>query len=178
MLTWPRQASAEDHRHGPGPVHADLRYGGQLPVPSGSGCGDAHAPELPQLRPAAAHLHCLAQLQKRSETAALNSTHANAKLSTLTYIRFWSENANISENHHLRHYLQGPVRIFYKCILPTVDSLRISYFYTYFERWKQGYATLLLSPIQPIKISDYFKEERMERRMEVFKQALVFLTIH
>lgn len=53
----PLQASAEDHRHGAGPVPAHLWDGGELPVPGRRQRGDANAAELPQLRPAAACLH-------------------------------------------------------------------------------------------------------------------------
>lgn len=51
------QASVEDHRDGPGPVTADLRDGGQLSVLGERRCGDPDAAELPELRPAAPHLH-------------------------------------------------------------------------------------------------------------------------
>lgn len=64
FLTW--QAPAEDHSDGAGLVPADLRDGGQLSVSGRGQSGDAHAAELPQLRPAAARLRDRARHPQRS----------------------------------------------------------------------------------------------------------------
>lgn len=57
MLLITLQAFAEDHRHGAGVVPADLWDSSELSVPGQRRGGDAHATELPELRPAAARLH-------------------------------------------------------------------------------------------------------------------------
>lgn len=69
---------AGDHRHGP--ALSMLIRGTVVSCQNlePERLGDAHSQELPQLHPAAVHLHRIAQPQGRSEAAAPNAKHANA----------------------------------------------------------------------------------------------------
>lgn len=61
------KASSQDHSHGPGLVPAHLWDSSELSVPGRCWGGDAHAAELPQLRPATARLYHHPQHTQRSD---------------------------------------------------------------------------------------------------------------
>ena len=77
MLLLTLQASAEDHRHGAGVVPADLWDRSELSVPGRRWGGDAHAAELPELRPAAARLHDHSLHPQRSESESESETRVD-----------------------------------------------------------------------------------------------------